>query len=531
MKKQRKETIQQSILSPLQNPLPFCTLSAPTFHETFFPFAFLLCFFFPFPQGINNLTDVWDTANGECVVMMEAELEKMFDKIDLTLLNRLLRLVVDQNLADYMTGKNNVVIAYKDMSHTNSYGIIRGLQFSTFLTQYYGLVIDLLLLGLTRANEMAGDPRAPNDFLTYKDSRIETRHPIRFYQRYINKCHILLRFTADEARDLIQRYLRENPDPNNENIVGYNNKKCWPRDARMRLMKHDVNLGRATFWDIKNRLPRSLTTMNWENAFVSVYSKDNPNLLFAMSGFEVRILPRCRMQSEGFAQRDGVWSLQNEQVSVFLDESVFAVLCCASVLCCNVLSQKAYYILVAYRERGGGQERGTFLSRSFFSVCVHTSAPKTFSFIKCQISLLPLYLLDSHSHPSIPPLPPPPPTYTQTKERTAQAYLRVADEALKAFENRIRQVLMSSGSTTFTKVANKWNTALIGLMTYYREAVVHTQELLDLLVKAENRIQTRIKIGLNSKMPSRFPPVVFVSSFFFGRRLCMAQCPYFFDKT
>src|SRR6185437_5493687 len=53
------------------------------------------------------------------------------------------------------------------------------------------------------------------------------------------------------------------------------------------------------------------------------------------------------------------------------------------------------------------------------------------------------------------------------------------------------------------------NTALIGLMTYYREAVIHTQELLDILVKAENKIQTRIKIGLNSKMPSRFPPVVF----------------------
>ncbi len=62
-----------------------------------------------------------------------------------------------------------------------------------------------------------------------------------------------------------------------------------------------------------------------------------------------------------------------------------------------------------------------------------------------------------------------------TKERTAQAFLRVDDEGLKAFENRIRQVLMSSGSTTFTKIANKWNTALIGLMTYYREATVHTQ--------------------------------------------------------
>jgi pre-mRNA-processing factor 8 len=80
---------------------------------------------------------------------------------------------------------------------------------------------------------------------------------------------------------------------------------------------------------------------------------------------------------------------------------------------------------------------------------------------------------------------------------------------VQQFNNRIRQVLMSSGSTTFSKIVNKWNTALIGLMTYYREAVIHTNELLDSLVKAENKIQTRVKIGLNSKMPSRFPPVVF----------------------
>ena len=69
----------------------------------------------------------------------------------------------------------------------------------------------------------------------------------------------------------------------------------------------------------------------------------------------------------------------------------------------------------------------------------------------------------------------------QTKERTAQAFLRVDDEGLEAFENRIRQVFMSSGATTFSKIANKWNTALISLMTYYREAVVHTQELLGLI--------------------------------------------------
>lgn len=229
---------------------------------------------------------------------------------------RLLRLVLDHNIADYVTAKNNVVLSYKDMSHTNSYGLIRGLQFASFVVQYYGLVLDLLLLGLTRASEIPGPPQMPNEFITYWDTKVETRHPIRLYSRYIDKVHILFRFTHEEARDLIQRYLTEHPDPNNENMVGYNNKKCWPRDARMRLMKHDgneftfnlrlsiclysemsellrlsldflfsVNLGRSVFWDMKNRLPRSITTLEWENSFVSVYSKDNPNLLFSMYVF------------------------------------------------------------------------------------------------------------------------------------------------------------------------------------------------------------------------------------------------------
>ncbi|ESQ55973.1 hypothetical protein EUTSA_v10024184mg [Eutrema salsugineum] len=360
-------------------------------------------------QGINNLQGIWDTGDGQCVVMLQTKLEKLFEKIDVTILNRLLRLIVDPNIADYITAKNNV-LSYKDMSHTNSYGLIRGLQFASFVAQFYGLVLDLLLLGLTRASEIAGPPQKPNEFLTYWDTKVETRHPIRLYSRYIDKVHIMFKFTHEEARDLIQRYLRENPDPNNENMVGYNNKKCWPRDGRMRLMKHDVNLGRSIFWEMRNRLPRSLTTFEWENSFVSVYSKDNPNLLFNMCGFEIRILPKIRMSQEVFSNiGDGVWNLQNEQ----------------------------------------------------------------------------------------------------TKEKTAVAFLRVDEEKIKAFDNRVRQILMSSGSTTFTKIANKWNTALIGVMAYFREATLHTPELIDLLVKGESKIQTRIKIGLNSKMPSRFPPVVF----------------------
>ena len=80
--------------------------------------------------------------------MMETVFSKVYEKIDLTLLNRLLRLIMDHNLADYIAAKNNTVLTYKDMAHANAYGLIRGLQFSAFVFQYYGVVLDLLVLGL-----------------------------------------------------------------------------------------------------------------------------------------------------------------------------------------------------------------------------------------------------------------------------------------------------------------------------------------------------------------------------------------------
>jgi pre-mRNA-processing factor 8 len=70
-------------------------------------------------------------------------------------------------------------------------------------------------------------------------------------------------------------------------------------------MTHDVNLGRSVFWEVKNRLPRSITTLQWDDSFVSIYSQDNPNLLFDMCGFEVRIFPKCRLASgETFTQKE-----------------------------------------------------------------------------------------------------------------------------------------------------------------------------------------------------------------------------------
>ena len=66
------------------------------------------------------------------------------------------------------------------------------------------------------------------------------------------------------------------------------------RVTSARLIKHDINLGHAVFWNVKQSLPWSLTTIEWEDTLVSVCSRDNLQLLFSMCGFEVRILPKIR---------------------------------------------------------------------------------------------------------------------------------------------------------------------------------------------------------------------------------------------
>jgi hypothetical protein len=153
---------------------------------------------------------------------------------------------------------------------------------------------------------------------------------------------------------------------------------------------------------------------------------------------QVRILPKCRMHSEGFASKDGVWQLQNR-----------------------------------YSKERTAQVLPLF--------CPHDVTVPTINLLSSSFLQLPKFLITQSSRCAC---------NAKGKElqwqsvhkwhiractTCMQAFLRVSDEAMKTFENRVRQILMSSGSTTFTKIANKWNTALIGLMTYYREAAIHTQ--------------------------------------------------------
>lgn len=85
--------------------------------------------------------------------MMESNFEKMYEKIDLTLLNRLLRLIVDHNIADYMTAKNNIVINYK-------VGVLWGLltRQSHYITNDYTQILAIPCLDSFPINSTGHEP-------------------------------------------------------------------------------------------------------------------------------------------------------------------------------------------------------------------------------------------------------------------------------------------------------------------------------------------------------------------------------------
>ena len=56
-----------------------------------------------------------------------------------------------------------------------------------------------------------------------------------------------------------------------------------------------------------------------------------------------------------------------------------------------------------------------------------------------------------------------------------------------------------TSTNTFFRVVDKWSTAHIDLMTYYREAAIHTGRV---AVFSLDRAENKIRVGLNSKTPS-----------------------------
>ncbi|CBH14584.1 PRP8 protein homologue [Trypanosoma brucei gambiense DAL972] len=366
-------------------------------------------------QGINDSPGIWDFDRDESVVLLHAKLEDDFyGNIDWNLFRPLLELIMDKSLAEYIVSRHDVVVEFKDMGYHCRKGMLRGFMFSSFLAQYWGLVIDVLLLGTQRSQEIAGPARRPNPFMSWmRDPLLATSHPIRGYCRYKNEVYVLLKYTKVEADDVRHRYLEETKsDPQkraaNASVYGFKNFKQWPRDARMRLFLNDVNLARAVIWEFRGRLPPGIADINESNALASVYSKDNPNLLFDMGGFSVRILPVVRTEDE-VLENESTWNLQN----------------------------------------------------------------------------------------------------TTTRDVTARAFLQVSPDDVNNIRNKARRAIMMVGSSTFQSIAAKWNALVTEIVPYYREAILGTDSLQQVLARAEHRMQSRIMMALNSRAKARFPPVIF----------------------
>ena len=157
---------------------------------------------------------------------------------------------------------------------------------SAFVFQYYGLVLDILVLCQKRAGEMTGPPQILNNFLQFRDSAAETRHPVRLYSRMWTGPISSSASPQMKRLTLFQRHLSADPDPTNNNDIRYNDKRCWPRDCDMRLIKHDVNPGLALIWNMKQCVLWSLFSLTTiAQAFLRISDEGAVKPLHARSSF------------------------------------------------------------------------------------------------------------------------------------------------------------------------------------------------------------------------------------------------------
>ena len=94
-----------------------------------------------------------------------------------------------------------------------SYQFIRvdsGITIASFITQFYGLVIDILILGLKRATDIAGPPQIPNEFGTFESKSVR-KASYTTIRSLCGHCAHSVPIDNEQSKDLIQRYLTECP--------------------------------------------------------------------------------------------------------------------------------------------------------------------------------------------------------------------------------------------------------------------------------------------------------------------------------
>ncbi|TBU16093.1 subunit of U5 snRNP spliceosome [Ordospora colligata] len=302
--------------------------------------------------------------NGKTVVLYEGRYKDVMKRIDNNLLSKLLKLVIDPVLVDYMISRNNCRICYKDMSYTNHVGYISGFQFYAFLHKFYMFVIDLCVLGEDIMQPPGG--------------------MIKKYLRWMDDIYVVLEMDDEDVSMLIEEYGEDVETVSMRNNYFDDDKKI---DNKMNKM-----ISGCVHVEMATRMHPSLGRIDFRGC--SVF----PVIRLSMIGVDVSI-------SETRIDEKGSWKLSNGKY----------------------------------------------------------------------------------------------------------ANLAVSEESVQDFEGGIQHLVSTSGSATFLKVAKRWNTLIIGFVMRFRECIYGRRGLEAKLKKAEEQIRSVIKRGMNSKMPIRFPAVMFYS--------------------
>ncbi|AFM98118.1 U5 snRNP spliceosome subunit [Encephalitozoon hellem ATCC 50504] len=315
----------------------------------------------------------------ERFILYEGRYERIMRLVDNNLLSKLLKLVLDATLADYIISRNNCRVFYKDMAYTNHIGFIEGFQLSAFVYKFYSFIIDLCVLG--------------------EDVFMDERSSIKMYFRHMNDIYILFNLRKEEEDALLEDYgagssgmekIMEGQRNYFDDLSGgLDDEEDAPFFGNEERGRHKA-LERCIHAEVATRLLPSLGRIRFRgcNSF--------PRIRFSMAGIDVLI------SSDRIHER-GSWRLDN----------------------------------------------GMY------------------------------------------------------------ANLAVNEEGIGMFESNISHIVKTSGSATFLKVATRWNTQILAFVGYYRECIDDTKGLVERLRKAEGQIQNIVKKGINSKMPVRFPPVMF----------------------
>ncbi|POW18725.1 hypothetical protein PSHT_05517 [Puccinia striiformis] len=143
--------------------------------------------------------------------MQQTQLPKPWEKMNLFISIRLLRLIMDR-----IAAKNDIVL--KDVRHANSYGLIRGLKFSNLDWSW-----TYCSWGYNNPVKWPGHQSCPSD-TGILPLRLNTQLDcMGAMSLFISICFGSLCFT-----DLHNSLLT---DPNNDDNISHNSKHCWPCDC------------------------------------------------------------------------------------------------------------------------------------------------------------------------------------------------------------------------------------------------------------------------------------------------------------